>query len=126
MTKRKKQEPIGKTQWVRYIFCLLGTDGIEAQYPYGWASAPKLASMDTVEERMDFLLSQCFVDDENVIFNGGTVVSRSGFVDGKFETVDSMELWDFTNGKDYFTDAAFQKVCEWSNEYQRQIDEEAS
>ena len=122
MTKRKKNNGIGKTQWVRYTICLLGADGIEVRYPYGWVSASKLASIDSVEERMDFLLNQCDVDDDSVYFNGDISVSRVGFIDGRFETVASAEIWDFTNGKEYYTDSSFQKLMEWSDEFQRQID----
>ena len=109
-----------KTQFVRLTIQLLGPDGITTEYPYGWVSAPKLVSMETVPERMDYLLGLSVVDDNNIYFNGETV-SREDIVDGTFQTVDSKEIFDFSNGREYFTDKQFDKILQWNKVYEESL-----
>lgn len=106
-----------KTQFVRLVIQILGPDGITTEYSYGWVSAPKLVSMETVPERMDYLLNLAIVDDNNIYFNGDTAVSRQDIVDGTFQTVDSVEIFDFSNGREYFTDKQFDKIMQWNKVY---------
>lgn len=106
-----------KTQFVRLEMQILGPDGVTVGYPYGWVSAPKLVSIETVPERMDFLLGLCGVDDNNIYFNGDIAVSRQDIVDGTFQTVDSIEIFDFSNGREYFTDKQFDKILQWNKVY---------
>lgn len=110
-----------KTQFVRVEMQILGPDGVTVGYPYGWVSAPKLVSIETVPERMDFLLGLCDVDDNNIYFNGDTAVSRQDIVDGTFQTVDSVEIFDFSNGRDYFTDKQFDKIIQWNKVYEESL-----
>ena len=120
MAARKKPvltDVMPKTQFVRLVMQILGPDGLATEYPYGWVSAPKLVSMETVPERMDYLLNLALVDDDNIYFNGDVSVSRGDIVDGTFQTVDSMEIFDFSNGRDYFTDRQFEKILEWNRVY---------
>lgn len=117
-----KKKPVStdvmpKTQFVRVEMQILGPDGVTVGYPYGWVSAPKLVSMETEPERMDFLLGLCSVDDNNIYFNGDTAVSRQDIVDCTFQTIDSVEIFDFSNGKEYFTDKQFDKILQWNNVY---------
>ena len=109
-----------KTQFVRLAVQLLGPDGITTEYPYGWVSAPKLVSMETVPERMDYLLGLSVVDDNNIYFNDETV-SRQDIVDGTFQTVDSKEIFDFSNGREYFTDKQFDKILQWNKVYEESL-----
>lgn len=110
-----------KTQFVRLEMQILGPDGVTVGYPYGWVSAPKLVSMDTVPERMDFLLNLALVDDSNIYFNGDIAVSRQDIVDGTFQTVDSIEIFDFSNGREYFTDKQFDKILQWNQVYEESL-----
>ena len=109
-----------KTQFVRLTIQLLGPDGITTEYPYGWVSAPKLVSMETVPERMDYLLGLSVVDDNNIYFNDETV-SRQDIVDGTFQTADSKEIFDFSNGREYFTDKQFDKILQWNKVYEESL-----
>ena len=121
MATRKKPvltSVMPKTQFVRLEMQILGPDGVTVGYPYGWVSAPKLVSIETVPERMDFLLGLCGVDDNNIYFNGDTAVSRQDIVDGTFQTVDSVDIFDFSNGREYFTDNQFEKIIQWSKVYE--------
>lgn len=120
MAARKKpvlRDVMQKTQFVRLEMQILGPDGVTVGYPYGWVSAPKLVSMETVPERMDYLLNLAIVDDDNIYFNGDTAVSRQDIVDGTFQTVDSVEIFDFSNGREYFTDKQFDKILQWNKVY---------
>ena len=124
MAARKKPvltSVMPKTQFVRVEMQILGPDGVTVGYPYGWVLAPKLVSMETVPERMDFLLGLCDVDDNNIYFNGDTAVSRQDIVDGTFQTVDSVEIFDFSNGRDYFTDKQFDKIIQWNKVYEESL-----
>ena len=121
-----KKKPVStdvmpKTQFVRVEMQILGPDGVTVGYPYGWVSAPKLVSMETVPERMDFLLGLCSVDDNNIYFNGDTAVSRQDIVDGTFQTIDSKEIFDFSNGREYFTDRQFDKILQWNQVYEESL-----
>ena len=124
MAARKKPvltDVMPKTQFVRVEMQILGPDGVTVGYPYGWVSAPKLVSMDTVPERMDFLLNLALVDDSNIYFNGDIAVSRQDIVDGTFQTVDSIEIFDFSNGREYFTDKQFDKILQWNQVYEESL-----
>ena len=110
-----------KTQFVRLEMQILGPDGVTVGYPYGWVSAPKLVSMETVPERMDYLLNLALVDDSNIYFNGDTAVSRQDIVDGTFQTIDSKEIFDFSNGREYFTDKQFDKILQWNKVYEESL-----
>ena len=121
--KKKKMTEMPATQFVRFTIDIMGPDGIEVQYPYGWVSAPKLASIESAEERMDYLINFADVFDDHIRVNGDTDISRSSIADGKFSTVDSVEIPDFSNGKEYFTEKQFEKLIEWCNEYIRQANE---
>lgn len=121
MAVRKKPvltDVMPKKQFVRLVIQILGPDGLTTEYPYGWVSAPKLVSMETVPERMDYLLNLAIVDDNNIYFNGDAAVSRQDIVDGTFQTVDSMEIFDFSNGREYFTDKQFSKILQWNKVYE--------
>ena len=124
MAARKKPvltSVMPKTQFVRVEMQILGPDGVTVGYPYGWVLAPKLVSMETVPERMDFLLGLCDVDDNNIYFNDNTAVSRQDIVDGTFHTVDSVEIFDFSNGREYFTDKQFDKILQWNKVYEESL-----
>ena len=125
MTKKKqKMTEMPATQFVRFTLDIMGPDGIEVQYPFGWVSAPKLASLKTAEERMDYLIGLTEVFDDHIRINGDTTISRTSIDDGKFSTIDSVEIPDLSNGKEYFTEKQFAKLIEWCNEYIRQVNEE--
>lgn len=121
--KKKKMAEIPATQFVRYTMDIMGPDGIEVQYPFGWVSAPKLASLKTAEERMDYLISLAEIFDGHIKINGDTTISRTSIADGGFSTVDSIEIPDFSNGREYFTEKQFEKIIQWCNEYIRQVNE---
>ena len=121
--KKKKMTEMPVTQFVRFTMDIMGPDGIEVQYPYGWVSAPKLASIESAAERMDYLLGFSEVFDDHIRVNGDTDISRSDIADGKFSTVDSIEIPDFSNGREYFTEKQFEKIIDWCNEYIRQVNE---
>lgn len=121
--KKKKMTKMPVTQFVRFTIDIMGPDGIEVQYPYGWVSAPKLASIESAEERMDYLLGFAEVFDDHIRVNGETDILRSSIADGKFSTVDSVEIPDLSNDKEYFTEKQFEKLIEWCNEYIRKVNE---
>lgn len=124
MAARKKPvltDIMPKKQFVRLVIQILGPDGLTTEYPYGWVSAPKLVSMETVPERMDYLLNLALVDDNNIYFNGDAAVSRQDIVDGTFQTVDSIEIFDFSNGREYFTDKQFGKILQWNHVYEESL-----
>lgn len=122
--KKKKMTKMPVTQFVRFTMDIMGPDGIEVQYPYGWVSAPKLASIESAAERMDYLLGFAEVFDDHIRINGDTDIPRSDIADGKFSTVDSVEIPDLSNDKEYFTEKQFEKLIEWCNEYIRKANEE--
>ena len=122
--KKKKMAKMPATQFVRFTMDIMGPDGIEVQYPYGWVSAPKLASIESAAERMDYLLGFAEVFDDHIRINGDTDIPRSDIADGKFSTVDSIEIPDFTNGREYFTEKQFEKIIQWCNVYLSQTEEE--
>ena len=122
--KKKKMTKMSVTQFVRFTMDIMGPDGIEVQYPYGWVSAPKLASIESAAERMDYLLGFAEVYDDHIRINGDTDIPRSDIADGKFSTVDSIEIPDFTNGREYFTEKQFEKIIQWCNVYLSQTEEE--
>ena len=124
--KKKKMTMLPPIQFVQFTMDIMGPDGIEVQYPYGWVSAPKLASIESAADRMDYLLGFVEVFDDLIRINGDTVISRSDIADGKFSTVDSVEIPDLSNGREYFTDKQFEKLIEWCNEYISQTSEEDS
>lgn len=120
MAARKKTElksVMPKTQFVKMEIHLLGPDGVVVAYDYGWVSAPKLSSIESTEGRMDYLLGLSMVDEDNVYFNGGMFVPRENIVDGTFQAIDSVEIFDFSNGRDYFSDKQFEKILEWNKVY---------
>ena len=121
--KKKKMTELPVTQFVLFTMDIMGPDGIEVQYPFGWISAPKLASIESAEERMEYLLGFIDVFDDHISINGDTVIPRNAIEDGKFSTVDSVEIPDLSNGKEYFTEKQFEKLIEWCNEYIRQANE---
>lgn len=122
--KKKKMAKMPSTQFVRFTMDIMGPDGIEVQYPYGWVSAPKLASIESAAERMDYLLGFAEVFDDHIRINGDTDIPRSDITDGKFSTVDSIEIPDFSNGREYFTEKQFEKIIQWCNVYLSQTEEE--
>lgn len=125
MTKeKKKMTKMPVTQFVRFTMDIMGPDGIEVQYPYGWVSAPKLASIESAAERMDYLLGFAEVYDDHIRINGDTDIPRSDIADGKFSTVDSIEIPDFSNGREYFTEKQFEKIIQWCNVYLSHTEEE--
>ena len=124
MSAKKKTEPketMPKTQFVKMAIHLLGPDGVVVAYDYGWVSAPKLASIESTEGRMDYLLGLSTVDDENIYFNGGLFVPRENIVDGTFQAIDSVEIFDCSNGRDYFSDKQFAKLLEWNKVYEESL-----
>lgn len=122
--KKKKMAKMPATQFVRFTMDIMGPDGIEVQYTYGWVSAPKLASIESAAERMDYLLGFAEVFDDHIRINGDTDIPRSDITDGKFSTVDSIEIPDFSNGREYFTEKQFEKIIQWCNVYLSQAEEE--
>ena len=124
MTKKKKKMAVlPMTQFVHFVLCVMGPDGIEVQYPYGWISAEKLASIESAVDRMEYIVGFSEILEDQVIINGDTVVPRAEIEDAKFSTDNSIEIYDFSNGKEYFTDKQFSKLIEWCNEYIRQTNE---
>lgn len=122
MTKKKKEMTLlPMTQFVHFVLCVMGPDGIEVQYPYGWISAPKLTAIESAVERMEYIIGFSEVYEDQVIINGGTVIPRIEIDDAKFSTDNSIEIYDFSNGKEYFTDKNFMKILEWCDEYERKI-----
>lgn len=122
MTKKKKEMTLlPMTQFVHFVLCVMGPDGIEVQYPYGWISAPKLTAIELAVERMEYIIGFSEVYEDQVIINGGTVIPRIEIDDAKFSTDNSIEIYDFSNGKEYFTDKNFMKILEWCDEYERKI-----
>ena len=125
MTKKKrKMTQMPMTQFVRFSMDVMGADGIEVKYPFGWVSAPHLVNLESIPERMEYLMG--FVDfyEDFISFNGDTQVIPIEYVqNGHFSTLESVEIPDFSNGKEYFTDAGFSKLLEWCEEYKRQMDE---
>ena len=108
-------------QFVRFQINIKGPDGIEVQYPYGWVIVNKLVTLETAAERMDYLLGFTEVHDDVVVFNGDTVVPRGDILNGTFEVIGESQIYDFSNGKEYFSDASFGKLVEWCKEYDRKI-----
>ena len=119
--KAKDDYALPIVQFVRFQINILGPDGIQVQYPYGWIKADKIVSFDSVEERMDYILGFVDVYDDYVQFNGDTQVTRNGIYDGTFDVIGEAQIYDFTNGKEYFSDASFNKLVEWCEEYDRKI-----
>lgn len=120
MTKKnKKMAVLPMTQFVHFSLCVIGPDGIEVQYPYGWVSAPKLTSIESAFDRMEYIIGFSQILEDHVIINGDTIIPRIDIDDAKFLTDDSIEIYDFSNGKEYFTDKNFQKILEWCEEYER-------
>ena len=122
MTKKKeKMTLLPMTQFVHFVLCVMGPDGIEVQYPYGWISAPKLTAIESAVERMEYIIGFSEVYEDQVIINGGTVIPRIEIDDAKFSTDNSIEIYDFSNGREYFTDKNFMKILEWCDEYERKM-----
>lgn len=122
MTKKKqKMTEMPMTQFVHFVLCVMGPDGIEVQYPYGWISAPKLTAIESAVDRMEYIIGFSEIGEDTVIINGDTVISRIEIDDAKFSTDNSIEIYDFSNGKEYFTDKNFMKILEWCDEYERKI-----
>ena len=123
MTKKKNKTEEHNdpklVSFVRFQINIMGQDGIEVQYPYGWVNAEKVVSFDTVPERMDYLLGFVEVYGDYVVFNGDTKVPREGIMDGVFEVIGDAHIYDFTGGKEYFSDKSFGKLVEWCEEYER-------
>lgn len=125
MTKKKKEMTLlPMTQFVHFVLSVMGPDGIEVQYPYGWISAPKLTSIESAVERMEYIIGFSEIDDGQVIINGDTVIPRIEIDDAKFVTDNSIEIYDFSNGKEYFTDKSFMKILEWCDEYKRKMNDD--
>lgn len=125
MKKKKKEMP--RTQFVRFSMDVMGADGIEVQHPFGWVSAPHLVRLESIPERMEYLMG--FVDfyEDFISFNGDTQVIPIEFVqNGHFSTLESVEIPDFSNGMEYFSDKSFDKILEWCREYDRQEKERAN
>lgn len=122
MTKKKKKMAVlPMTQFVHFVLCVMGPDGIEVQYPYGWISAPKLASIERAFDRMEYIVGFSEIMEDHVIINGDTVIPRIDIDDANFSTDNSIEIYDFSNGKEYFTDKNFMKILEWCDEYERKM-----
>lgn len=122
MTKKKqKMTEMPMTQFVHFVLCVMGPDGIEVQYPYGWISASKLTAIESAVDRMEYIIGFSEIGEDTVIINGDTVISRIEIDDAKFSTDNSIEIYDFSNGKEYFTDKNFMKILEWCDEYERKI-----
>ncbi len=122
MTKKKKKMAVlPMTQFVHFVLCVMGPDGIEVQYPYGWISAPKLASIERAFDRMEYIVGFLEVMEDHVIINGDTVIPRIDIDDANFSTDNSIEIYDFSNGREYFTDKSFMKILEWCDEYERKM-----
>lgn len=122
MTKKKqKMAVLPMTQFVHFVLCVMGPDGIEVQYPYGWISAPKLVSIESAADRVEYIIGFSDILEDQVIINGDTVVPRAEIEDAKFSTDNSIEIYDFSNGREYFTDKNFMKILEWCDEYERKM-----
>lgn len=125
MTEEKKHEEINPdlplVQFVRFQIDIMGPDGVEVHYPYGWVNASKVLSFETVPERMGYLLGFTDIYDDYVVFNRDTELSREDIDSGKFEVIGEATIYDFTNGKEYFSDASFEKIIEWCKEYERKV-----
>lgn len=125
MTKKKKKMAVlPMTQFVHFSLDVIGPDGIEVQYPYGWVSAPKLTSIESAFDRMEYLIGFSNILEDRVIINGDTVIPRIDIDDAKFSTDNSIEICDFSNGKEYFTDKNFMKILEWCEEYERKMNDD--
>lgn len=125
MTKKKKKMAVlPMTQFVHFVLCVMGPDGIEVQYPYGWISAPKLASIERAFDRMEYIVGFSEVMEDKVIINGDTVIPRIDIDDANFSTDNSIEIYDFSNGIEYFTDKSFMKILEWCDEYERKMNDD--
>lgn len=125
MTKKKKKMAVlPMTQFVHFLLCVMGPDGIEVQYPYGWISAEKLASIESAVDRMEYIVGFSEILEDQVIINGDTVVPRAEIEDAKFSTDNSIEIYDFSNGREYFTDKNFMKILEWCDEYERKMNDD--
>lgn len=122
MTKKKKKMAVlPMTQFVHFVLCVMGPDGIEVQYPYGWISAPNLTAIESAVDRMEYIIGFSEIGEDTVIINGDTVIPRIEIDDAKFSTDNSVEIYDFSNGKEYFTDKNFRKILEWCDEYERKM-----
>lgn len=119
--KKKKMAALPMTQFVHFVLCVMGPDGIEVQYPYGWISAEKLASIESAVDRMEYIVGFSEILEDQVIINGDTVVPRAEIEDAKFSTDNSIEIYDFSNGKEYFTDKNFMKILEWCDYYEEKM-----
>lgn len=125
MTKKKKKMAVlPMTQFVHFVLCVMGPDGIEVQYPYGWISAPKLASIERAYDRMEYIVGFSEIMEDHVIINGDTVIPRIDIDDANFSTDNSIEIYDFSNGREYFTDKNFMKILEWCDEYERKMNDD--
>lgn len=125
MTKKKKKMAVlPMTQFVHFVLCVMGPDGIEVQYPYGWISAPKLASIERAFDRMEYIVGFSEIMEDHVIINGDTVIPRIDIDDANFSTDNSIEIYDFSNGREYFTDKNFMKILEWCDEYERKMNDD--
>lgn len=125
MTKKKqKMTEMPMTQFVHFVLCVMGPDGIEVQYPYGWISAPKLASIERAFDRMEYIVGFSEIMEDHVIINGDTVIPRIDIDDANFSTDNSIEIYDFSNGREYFTDKSFMKILEWCDEYERKMNDD--
>lgn len=122
--KSKKEEyeyALPTIPFVRFQLNIMGPDGIEVQYPYGWVNPQKVVNLETAMERMDYLLGFSEIYDDVVVFNGDTVVPRSGIYSGTFEVIGEAQIYDFTNGKEYFSDKNFEKLVQWCEEFDRKV-----
>ena len=79
--KKKKMAALPMTQFVHFVLCVMGPDGIEVQYPYGWISAEKLASIESAVDRMEYIVGFSEILEDQVIINGDTVVPRAEIED---------------------------------------------
>lgn len=122
--KKKKMTEMPMTQFVHFVLCVMGPDGIEVQYPYGWISAPKLASIERAFDRMEYIVGFSEIMEDHVIINGDTVIPRIDIDDANFSTDNSIEIYDFSNGREYFTDKNFMKILEWCDEYERKMNDD--
>ena len=122
--KKKKMSVLPMTQFVHFVLCVMGPDGIEVQYPYGWISAPKLASIERAFDRMEYIVGFSEIMEDHVIINGDTVIPRIDIDDANFSTDNSIEIYDFSNGREYFTDKNFMKILEWCDEYERKMNDD--
>ena len=122
--KKKKMDVLPMTQFVHFVLCVMGPDGIEVQYPYGWISAPKLASIERAFDRMEYIVGFSEIMEDHVIINGDTVIPRIDIDDANFSTDNSIEIYDFSNGREYFTDKSFMKILEWCDEYERKMNDD--